>query len=660
MYGNPKSCQYVRLEKRRIGAAILLLTVSASLLGAQAPAESVGRSLQKHERGGIQVEFEVRPVSSGDEEAPVPLQGEPASVSFRITDASGNAFTGLRPAAWIDKISGQGSQPDDCRDLIQSFLNAGLGSRPAFDLNTYYILALNDARNISVIDPMFGYGRSKLLTAVRLLSPGEDWVLSADRNWLYVTMPEAGRLAVVNTQSWRVARNIEAGPQPTRIYLQDDGKYLWITNGGSFGGNGPGGVTVVERATLEVAARIATGPGSHQIAFDTSGRFAYVVNRSEQGTVSAIDVHTLTKVKDIPVGKLPSAIAFSELSRQVYAASEGDGVITVISGPDHEITSRITGKPGLSALRIAPGGRWGIVTNRLENTVQVFGTSSNEIVQTAPAGDGPSEIAFTGTSAHIRASGSSEAFMIAFSQLGQSGDLPVLTYTAGQQAPDRSLNSASAPSISPAPEGTAILVGNTADRTIYYYAEGMVAPMGSFKNYGWAPRAVMALDRGLKEGPSGTYQTNVQLTDAGEYQVAVLTSNPSFYHCFPLSVGANPAFHKANRPRLILEASFSEQVTTGENRSFQFRVSDRFTKSPVPEIQDMQVTVLSSASNWHARIPAEPLGDGYYTVSFAPPVDGGYQLLVESSSQRIRLGQLPGLVFTANSAVAELASEEKE
>ena len=37
--------------------------------------------------------------------------------------------------------------------------------------------------------------------------------------------------------------------------------------------------------------------------------------------------------------------------------------------------------------------------------------------------------------------------------------------------------------IVPAPEGDSVLVANPADRVIYYYSEGMAAPMGSFQNY---------------------------------------------------------------------------------------------------------------------------------------------------------------------------------
>ena len=110
-------------------------------------------------------------------------------------------------------------------------------------MNTYYILALNEEANISVIDPLMGYGNSKLLTIVFLKSPGEDWVMSADKRRLFVTMPLANQIAVVDTSTWRVISNIDTGPRPARIVTQQDEKYLWVATDS---GDIESGVTVID------------------------------------------------------------------------------------------------------------------------------------------------------------------------------------------------------------------------------------------------------------------------------------------------------------------------------------------------------------------------------------------------------------------------------
>ena len=58
------------------------------------------------------------------------------------------------------------------------------------------------------------------------------------------------------------------------------------------------------------------------------------------------------------------------------------------------------------------------------------------------------------------------------------------------------------------------------DKTVYFYKEGMAAPMGSFSNYGCQPRAVLVVDRSLRErGSPGVYETTVRLRKPGEYDV---------------------------------------------------------------------------------------------------------------------------------------------
>src|SRR5262249_20939505 len=147
----------------------------------------------------------------------------------------------------------------DCRQKIQAFLQASLASRPEIDLNTYYVLALNEDANISVIDPLLGYGSSKLLTMVLLKSPGEDWTLAADKKHLFVTMPKANQVAVVDTSTWKVVNSVETGQTPARIVFQRDQKYLWV--GCDSSDTAQSGVTVIDPAGPRVVAFIKTGAG---------------------------------------------------------------------------------------------------------------------------------------------------------------------------------------------------------------------------------------------------------------------------------------------------------------------------------------------------------------------------------------------------------------
>ena len=253
----------------------------------------------------------------------------------------------------------EGRRGCQCREKIQSYLTGSMRARPDVDLNSYYILALNKSADISVIDPLLGFGGSKLLTLVMMKSPGEDWVLTKDGEKLFVTLPAINQVAVIETRSWKVANYIDTGAKPTSITLQPDQKYVWIGHEG----NEPAasGVTVIDTATLKVVAQFPTGAGPHEIVISSDNRFAFVSNR-ESKTVSIVDVQKLAKINDVKVGPNPVSLALSELSKAIYAVSETDGTVAVIDQKGQLLT-RIKAKPGARLLRFAPGGRYGFVLN---------------------------------------------------------------------------------------------------------------------------------------------------------------------------------------------------------------------------------------------------------------------------------------------------------
>ena len=612
------------------------------------------RGPQKIVQQGIATEFTIEPVSGRAQKEAELLEGEDYVVRFKIADnRTGAALTGLHPSAWMDlrdpdKLTGG----KDCRQKIQAFLQASLSSRPDIDLNTYYILALNEDANISVIDPLLGYGTSKLLTMVLLKKPGEDWALSGDKRQLFVTMPLANQVAMVDTNTWKVITNVDVGKKPTRILFQQDQKYIWVGNDAQDGNES--GVTIIDPAVPRVVANIKTGAGHHEIAFNSDDRFAFVTNKQD-GTLSVIDVQKLAKIKDITIGTRPGSIAFSTLSKAIYVANEEDGTIAVVGGANQEILARLTAKPGLKAIRFVPGGRWGFVASSKENLVHIFDSSTNRFIQTVEVGKGPDKISFTKTFGYVRSLGTEQVSMIQLDSIGKGGKPPVLDFPGGQMAPEKSLNQVVADSIVPAPEGESVLVANPADKTIYYYSEGMAAPMGSFQNYSHEPRAVMVWDRSLRETATGTYSTNVELTATGEYDVAFLLDSPRIYHCFEMSVKPNPALRKNDdRVPIFLQTLIKDtKIRTGEEFKLQFKIIDTKTNQPRPGLKDVGVLVFLAPGIWQNRLWAKSVAEDRYEVSFTPPKPGVYYVFVSCPSLGVRHNQLPYVVLDALEQKAE-------
>ena len=170
---------------------------------------------QKLVEQGIAIEYTAEPQTPNAKLR----AGEDVNIKFKVTDTTtGTPVKGLNLSAWLSL----GAAADDaqCRQKIQSFLTGSMRARPEVDLNSYYILALNKSPDISVIDPLLGFGGSKLLTLVMMKSPGEDWVMTADRENLFVTLPLVNQLAVIDTRSWKVVNYVDTGVKPTSIGLR--------------------------------------------------------------------------------------------------------------------------------------------------------------------------------------------------------------------------------------------------------------------------------------------------------------------------------------------------------------------------------------------------------------------------------------------------------
>ena len=603
------------------------------------------RAPQTYTREGVSVELSVEPLS-GEKERPARLlAGTEAVVRFRVFEANaGKPLTSLRPAAWLDRRDGeQATGARECREKVQSFLQPNFSKRPTSDLNSYYILALNREPSISVIDPLSGFAGSRLFTLVALSSPGEDWALSDDRKRLYVSMPLSNQVAVVDATTWKTVANLDAGPKPMRVALQHDGRYLWVGNDAE---GGEGGVTVIDTVTLRVAARLKTGAGHHEIAFADDDSLAFVTNRLA-GTLSVVDVRKLSKVADVKVGALPSSLAFSTLGKAAYVANEGDGTIAAVGGPRHELLAVMKAQPGLRAVRLMPDGRFGFALNRATSTVFVFDVTANRIVHAVPVGQDADQITFTKQFAYVRAAGSEFVTMIKLNDLGR--EAAVTRFPAGQKAPKESPAADSlADAIVPALEEGAVLVANPADKMIYYYAEGMAAPMGSFQNYERDPKALLVLDKGLREGERGVYSTTVRLADPGHYDVVFLLDSPRLVNCFDIAVAENPSLPKqAGVAIKVVPLQMDAGAHVGEPYSLRFKVTDAASNQPKTNLEDLSVLVFLAPGVWQQRSLAKHVGSGVYEISFVPPEGGVYYLFFQCPSLGVRLNQITPFTLRA-------------
>lgn len=646
--------KYLRYICVAFGVAMLVISgLATAAEKAVAPAQDSKASgkettgIRETVRQGIKVEMDVIPLEAAMEPQSVVREGEYATVRLKMSDAAtGVPVTAMLPKVWIDlqkefKGDKKGQPAITCSDKVRGYLQGTLSFRPDIDLNSYYILTLNNDATIGVIDPIKGVaGYSQLYAMIALARPGEDWVYSRDEKFLFVTMPKAGQVAVIDTESFKVLKNIDAGNSPFRIALQPDGKYLWIGNNAE---GASSGVTVLDATSGKLAAWLPTGAGHHELAFSDDSSHAFVSNR-ESGTVSVIDIQRLKKIKDIKTGDKPVSIAFSRLSKTLYAANEGDGSVTVIGSPNFEVSGRIPLEPGLKALRFAPGDRWGFVINSKTRQLSVFDASSNGIAFGGEVGDEPEQISFTSEFAYIRSKKTAEVTMIALANLSKGDKMTPLRISGGGIAPSEStIRPSLADNIVAAPEGNAVLIASPADATIVYYMEGMGVPAGSFRTYGRVPRAVSIVNRQLRETTPGTYTAKIKVPTSGRYDLVFLLNSPRIVQCFDFEAAVNPIMTKlkANRPIEIEFIDKQRELTVDSPYKLRFRLKDATSGQPVAGVKDIVgLASLAPGGSWRQSYAATPRADETYEIDFKAPRKGTYTFYFSIPSLQVKVNQL--------------------
>ena len=619
-------------------------------------------------REGIAIEFEIEPLNPDASARSEFREQDTVTFRFRITDShTDTPLSGVYPAAWMDlRPAGSSTEALDCQTKVEAFIGGSLLASPELDLNVYYVLALNNDATISVVDPLFGFGTTKLLDMVFLESPGEDWALSLDSTTLFVSMPKVNKVAVVSTASWEVLENLDVGPEPSRLALQGDGRYLWVGHDGPR--YGLSGVTVIDTRERAVVRSIATGQGHHEIAFSKDDRHAFVTN-SDAGTLSVIDVGKLEIVKTVRVGAEPVSLAYSARADAVYVTNRADGTVVVVDAGSHEIVAREQAEPGLTQIKFAPGGQLAFMVNPETDTVQILDASTNRIVQTGSVEDGPDQLAFSDHLAYVRHRGSETVLMIPLDQVGREGQrVPVVDFPGGQRPFGEGLRPSPADGIVQAPGATAVLVANPADKAIYFYKEGMAAPMGEFQNYGREPRAVLALDRSLEERSPGSYETIATLRRPGLYDVAFFLDAPRTVHCFEVEVAPNPKLAKqraSDKPVEVLpwfddralEIGERPRLDVGKKVALRFRLINPTTRESLTGLEDVRILTFKAPGVGQRRERARQVGDGVYQIDFVPGEAGTYYAFVECASLGLEYNDSRFLILVAQNEPAEKPAE---
>jgi len=320
------------------------------------------------------------------------------------------------------------------------------------------------------------------------------------------------------------------------------------------------------------------------------------------------------------------------------------GTITVIEEQRHQVLAQMKTKPGARSIRFAPGGRYGFVLNAKQSSVHIFDSASNRMLHEVKVVNSPDQVTFSSVFAFVRSLDTENVYMLRLGELDKEVD--VTEFPGGQAPPGQGSTPIRADSIVLAPEGNSVIVANPVDKVLYYYTEGMAAPMGNFQNYRREPLAVMVVDRSLREIKPGVYSTTIKLPASGRYDVAFLNDSPRVSHCFSLMADANPLLKERKSVALSIEHQVKEkELPIGQDFTFRFKLVETATGNPKPDLKDVRVLTFLSPGVWQRRDMATSVGHGVYELKIKVPEAGVYMLFVESSSMGVGFQDLPYLML---------------
>jgi hypothetical protein len=344
-------------------------------------------------------------------------------------------------------------------------------------------------------------------------------------------------------------------------------------------------------------------------------------------------------LSDIPVGKKPAGLDYCAKSGSVFATDEESGQIVVVDARRRTLLTSIKAEPGLGQIKFPPNGQFGFIVNPTGNLLHIIDSASKQIVQRREMGKEPFQISFSDQFAYIQRRQTATVLMIPLDKIGEDGKPPA-DFDGGQSAPEKWRFPSLAAGLVQAPGMSAVLVANEQDKAVYYYEEGMAAAKGEFSNYGHLPRAVLPVDRTLRErSEPGVYETVLRLGEAGSYEVVFDLSSPRIVNGFRLDVQPNPEIERQRKTgKLVALVGMKDRVVkVGQTVGIDFKVADELSNLPRTKLENLTVLTYLAPGIWQQRLAPRETAEGIYSVAFNPPKPGIYYVQLLQGSVAVPL-----------------------
>ena len=183
-------------------------------------------------------------------------------------------------------------------------------------------------------------------------------------------------------QQGKILSIIPVGETPKGVKIHPEGNLAFVANENS------GTISVIDVDSLTVTKEIEVGKVPHNIRFDSQGNTAYVTLQGED-KVAVIDVKNFEMTDSISVEKLPHNLDLSQDGRYLYTANIGTSDVAVIDLQTKEIIKRIKVSTGHHGIDVTNDGARIYVSGIGADKINVIDAESLELVKQIDVDKGP-------------------------------------------------------------------------------------------------------------------------------------------------------------------------------------------------------------------------------------------------------------------------------
>jgi YVTN family beta-propeller protein len=224
----------------------------------------------------------------------------------------------------------------------------------------------------------------KLTGRISAGSDPEEFALSKDGNWIYVSNEDIKAASVINIGTGKVEHIIPVGREPEGVGVTPDGEQFYVTceTGGE--------VFAIDAASYKVVGHFTVPVRPRSVDFLSNAPIGFIPSESK-GQLNVIDTVTSKVVKtiDLPAGSRPMKVKVAPDGSKVYVSDGRSGTVSVLDTQTYALLATIKVGARPWGIALSPDGRYLFSANGPSNDVSVVDLATNKEVTRVKAGEGP-------------------------------------------------------------------------------------------------------------------------------------------------------------------------------------------------------------------------------------------------------------------------------